>query len=386
MLEALPVTAKLAEYQNQATELLRGHSRADPQVLNLLHHHHPRFLDKDVRWLPLPLSDADIRAAPFEPADARLTLARWYSFLDWNALTNLVQSVEAGAAGVYDFEIAAEAVITGDTETLARMLRSAPDLVSARSSRVTCFDPPVHRATLLHYIAANGVENHRQRSPKNAVEIARTLLEAGADPNALADMYGGKCTTLSMLASSSPPAEAGLQVPLIETLLDYGADPNEQGDGKWVSPIMTALVFGFKDAAATLARRGARVDRLAIAAGLGAAAEARSLLPDADPAERQRAFAVAAQLGHRDVVRMLLEAGESPNRYNPEGMHAHSTPLHQAALAGHDSVVRMLVESGARLDIPDKLWKSTPRGWAEYSGRHELAEYLRASERARAAE
>jgi hypothetical protein len=48
-----------------------------------------------------------------------------------------------------------------------------------------------------------------------------------------------------------------------------------------------------------------------------------------------------------------LDAGEDPNCYNPKGNHAHSTPLHQAALAGHAGVVRLLVERGARLDIKD---------------------------------
>ena len=44
-------------------------------------------------------------------------------------------------------------------------LRRDPALVRARSSRVCCFDPPVHRATLLHYVAANGVEAYRQKTP-----------------------------------------------------------------------------------------------------------------------------------------------------------------------------------------------------------------------------
>ncbi len=36
-------------------------------------------------------------------------------------------------------------------------------------------------------------------------------------------MYGAECTTMSMLVSSSHPADAGLQVPLVELLLDFGA-------------------------------------------------------------------------------------------------------------------------------------------------------------------
>jgi ankyrin repeat protein len=80
------------------------------------------------------------------------------------------------------------------------------------------------------------------------------------------------------------------------------------------------------------------------------------------------------------MLRMLLDAGENPDLYNPEGMHAHSTPLHQAALAGHMPVVRLLVERGARLDLADKIWKGTPRGWSEYAGRQEVADYLREKE------
>jgi ankyrin repeat protein len=106
-------------------------------------------------------------------------------------------------------------------------------------------------------------------------------------------------------------------------------------------------------------------------------AEAARLLPAADGPARHRALVLAAQLGHADVVALLLDAGEDPNRYNPEGSHAHCTPLHQAAHAGHGAVVRMLVERGAKLDIKDRIWHSTPLGWAEHGAQTEIAEYLR---------
>ena len=54
------------------------------------------------------------------------------------------------------------------------------------------FQPAGARATLLHYVAANGVEGYRQLTPPNAVAIADALLDAGADVDALADMYGGR--------------------------------------------------------------------------------------------------------------------------------------------------------------------------------------------------
>lgn len=268
--------------------------------------------------------------------------------------------------------ITVEAVITGDVTALTALLRSDPDLASARSTRT-------HRATLLHYVAANGVEEYRQKTPANAVAIAKVLLEAGAEVDATASMYGGQQTTMNMLVSSEPPAKAGVQVALAETLLDFGAAIEGRGTENWGSPLMTALAFGYPKAAEALARRGARTDDLAAAAGLGRLADAARLLPAADAESRHRALALA-QYGHTEVVRLLLDAGEDPGRYNPEGNHAHSTPLHQAALAGHDVVVRLLVERGARLDVKDKIYHGTPLGWAEYAGRTEIAKYLREAE------
>ena len=235
----------------------------------------------------------------------------------------------------------------------------------------------MHRATLLHYLAANGVEQYRQKTPPNAGEIARALLQSGAEPDALADMYGVECTTMSMLVSSDHPAKAGLQVALVELLLDFGAAIEGRGTRKWGGPLFTALAYGMSEAAQALAKRGACVD-LPTAAGLGLMDDVGRLLPSTDTEAPHRALALAAQHGHAEIVRLLLDAGEDPNRYNPEGTHAHSTPLHQAALAGHKAVVRLLIERGARLDIQDTVWQGTPLGWAVHGGQAQVAEYLRA--------
>ena len=280
---------------------------------------------------------------------------------------------------MHAFEAAVEAVVGGDLGALHDALRRDPALVHARSSRVCCFDPPVHRATLLHYIAANGVEAYRQRTPGNAVEIARTLLVAGAEPDALADMYGTACTTMSMLVSSSHPAEAGLQVVLAGLLLDFGAAIEGRGGGKWERPLFAALAFGMSDVAKLLAERGARID-LAAASGLGLAREAARLVSSADEEERRRALSLAAQQGHAEIVALLLDSGLDPNRYNPVGNHPHCTPLHQAVLGGHEDGVRLLVARGARLDIRDTIWDGTPLGWAIHGGcrdRERMIECLR---------
>ena len=274
------------------------------------------------------------------------------------------------------FERAVDAVIDGDAGSLAVLLREHPDLPRARSTRVTKGDPPVHGATLLHYLAANGVEDERQRSPKNAPEIATMLLAAGADPDALCDAYGSRCTTLSLLVSSTPPANAGVQIPLLHVLVDHGAAITPKGEGNWTSPLITALVFGFIDAARALVERGAPVDTLAAAAGLGRLPQVSEMLPSATADDRHRALALAAQLGHTEIVSLLIDAGEDPNRFNPPGIHAHTPPLHQAICAGHLAVVKVLIEKGARPDIEDKIHRGTPLGWAQYCNKPEIAEYL----------
>ena len=259
-----------------------------------------------------------------------------------------------------DFESAVDAVISGDVAALRSMLQRDPELVRRRSERE-------HRATLLHYIAANGVEQERQGTPPNAVEVAVSLLQAGAEVDAPAEMYGAPCTTLTLLVSSTPPAEAGLQAALAETLLDHGA--------AFQSAVLTALAFGFLETAQVLAARGAPLN-LAAFAGLGRVDDVARLLPASDPESRHVALVLAAVHGPVAVVRLLLDAGEDPNRFNPDGYHAHSTPLHQAVWSNQLAVVRELVERGARVDIRDTVHRGTPLDWAIYGGREKIAEYL----------
>jgi hypothetical protein len=373
-LKRLPFRAGIAEYERQADELLSAHRAADADAVEIFHHRHPRFLDEKIKWLPKPIPESEIVEAKLDQSDARLTLARWYDFRDWPALVEYAESV-APDGPVSRFEATVEAVIAGNLSELQAMLRRDPELVRARSTRVCCFDPPVHRATLLHYVAANGVEGYRQKTPANAVEIARALLEAGAEVDALADLYGGQWATMGLLVSSSHPAQAGVQAALTELLLDFGAEVDGNETRKWGTPLHTALAFGMIDAARVLERRGARVD-LPAAAGLGRVEDVARLLAAADGDARHQALALAAQLGHAEIVGLLVDAGEDPNRFNP--VHGHSTPLHQAAVAGHEAVVRLLVERGARLDIRDTIWHGTPLGWAEHGGRTAVADYLRA--------
>jgi hypothetical protein len=141
--------------------------------------------------------------------------------------------------------------------------------------------------------------------------------------------------------------------------------------------VETALVFGKHDAAKALVRRGAPIQTLAAAAGLGYVDDVKRMLPAATPLDRHRALALAAQSGKPDIVGVLLDAGEDPNRFNPPGTHSHTPPLHQAIAAGHLEVVKLLIDRGARLDVRDTIYQGTPLGWAQHCNQPSIAEYLR---------
>lgn len=357
--EPLPYRAALSEYERQAERLLDALRSGDGDAAWRFKWEHPRFRGRSV---------ADVRAATLALEDARAVVAREYGFEDWADLRAFADAVGRDAS-VNAFESAVEAVVSGDLDALRSMLRESPGLARARSARR-------HRATLLHYVAANGVEGVRQKTPPNAVAVARALLDAGAEVDALAHMYEAECTTMSMLVSSCHPANAGLQIALAEALLDHGAAIDGPGS-RWQSAVLTALAFGYRDTAEALARRMPPRDDLAAMAGLGRREDVARLLRAADSRSKHVALALAAQHGHTDVVGLLLDAGEDPSRYNPDGYHAHSTPLHQAVWANHADVTRLLVERGARLDVRDTVYDGTPLDWAIYGKRTAMAEYLR---------
>jgi len=146
---------------------------------------------------------------------------------------------------------AVDAIVAGDEAGLRALLQAHPALVRERA-------PFAHQATLLHYVAANGVEV--QRSPGNAPAVARILLEAGAEADALASVYGPEDTTMCLTVTSVHPYLAGVQASLVDVLVDHGAKVDGvAGDG---GPLGCALLFGYRGAAERLALRGARVDNL----------------------------------------------------------------------------------------------------------------------------
>jgi hypothetical protein len=296
-------------------------------------------------------------------ADAQFVIARAHGFRSWPSFVTHIESLGRASSPVSAFEAAASAIVTGDATTLTRLLREHPDLIRARSTRD-------HRAALLHYVAANGVENYRQVTPKNIAAITEILLAAGAGIDDEADVYGGGCTTLGLVATSAPPAIAGVQRQVIDVLLEHGARMDLPGSGGNKQPLVRAcLANGQPDAADYLASRGAPLD-LPGAAGIGRIDvvkrffnEDGDLSATATKAQVMDGFSLACAYGRADVVDFLLDRGIDVNAELRDHGEGH-TGLHVAAFHGHVAVVSALLRRGARVDVTDKTWGTPPLLWA----------------------
>jgi hypothetical protein len=305
----------------------------------------------------------DERSSRCALADAQFVIARAHGFRSWPKFVKHIELLARASSPVSTFEAAASAIVTGDVTTIKRLLHQHPELIRARSTRE-------HRATLLHYVSANGVETYRQVSPKNIAEITEILLAAGAEVDAEADVYGGGYTTLGLVATSAPPSIAGVQQEVIDVLLKHGARMDLPGTGGNKHALVRGcLATGQPAAAEYLASRGAPLD-LPGAAGLGRVDvvnrffnENGDLNTSATKAQMADGFSLACAYGHADVVDFLLERGmEVDARLRGHG-EGH-TGLHVAAFHGHVDVVNALLRRGARVDAIDKTWGTPPLLWA----------------------
>jgi hypothetical protein len=356
----LPPNPNLDHLKYQAKDLLKEHAASGPGVAQRIREFHPRFTRAN---------DAEIFAAHLKLSDAQLTISRESGFKSWARLKKHIEKPTLTDQlslrhheRIEDpvFRHAVDLIDAGDAAGLRVYLKQHPKLVHQH----VIFEGwnYFHNPTLLQFIAENPVRNGKL--PANIVDIAKVILDAGPAQSELNE-------TLMLVATGSVPRECRMQLPLVDLLCDHRADPN--------IALHPATLHGEMEAVQALIRRGARVD-LPVAAALGHIDDFRRLLPDSDKDDRHLALALASHFGQVEIVRLLLDAGEDPNRCNPLGGHSHSTPLHQAAANGNEEMVRLLVERGARLDMKDVLWHGTPAGWARHEGKSKIEDYLRAQE------
>jgi len=263
------------------------------------------------------------------------------------------------------FHPAIAAVKAGDIEQFKALIAKDPSLATARSSR--------SHPTLLQCVTLDGKDQ-----PHN-VEMAQILIDAGAELD----------EPLVSAASMDNRAVA-------ELLLDHGAAID--GNGGW-TPLEEALYWNNKNVLALLLERGAKVQNLRTAAGLGRTDLIEgyfnadgSLKPEAgkvsSPFTNQNklwsqdqqsivnnAFVYACMHGHIDAAKLLLEKGAEINVI-PGGFDYSGTGLHYAGLNGHRAMVEFLLQHGADRNLKDTKVGSTAAGWAEYGGHPELIDLL----------
>jgi ankyrin repeat protein len=203
---------------------------------------------------------------------------------------------------------------------------------------------------------------------------ARLILEAGADANHL--LPSGLLGESHEQSPPVPPLSAAIELEagpeLTALLLEYGAAPDVPGwDGR--TPYQQAVRTGQDQVAELLVRFGASTaltpaDRFLAACRTGDRAAATALR-DADPGlaaplimEYHRVLTDAADHGHAEAVRLMLDLGFPPDARSEQDDGA--TALHLAAGAGSVPTVRLLLDRGADIEARDTTWDSTPLEWA----------------------
>src|SRR5262245_46381530 len=237
------------------------------------------------------------------------------------------------------------AIKAGDVGRLRAVIDADPALATARSAN--------SHPTLLQCVVLDA------RDSPGQLEMARILADAGADLNE------------PLVAAASADNAAA-----IAYLLDRGASID--GTGGW-SPLEEALYFNNQRARDLLLQRGAKIQNLRIAAGLGRVDVMRTffktdgtLLPEAGivnwpwearspkfasfAQDRQaildNALIYASMHGHLDAAAFLLDQGARINVI-PGGFDYSGGALHYAAFTGQRAMAEFLLARGADVNLRD---------------------------------
>jgi ankyrin repeat protein len=279
-------------------------------------------------------------------------------------------------------------LVAGDIERLRTLLNVHPDLVHARTN----LDPRhgyFTGATLLHHVAWN--PSRAEPVPPNIVDIARLLLDRGADVDAVT-LGRSAGTTMGLIVTSRMASEANASGPLMDLLLDRGAELDVQ-TSQTVIPdwgerhvLDVALSNYAVRAAEKMIELGARPD-LCSAAALGRLDLVQSffasdgqlrerprrhgkLLSERDAIGLALLFAYVNQ--HNGVVAYLLE---KDGNWDMTGVN-HGTALHRAAWGGDLPMVERLVAKGADVSNRENPFNSTPLSWAQHNKQRAVVDWM----------
>lgn len=307
-----------------------------------------------------------------------------------------------------------QAMEQGNAQAVGELVSSDPALANAHTPRE--FWTGDVRA--LHFAVGEG-----------NLEVVKTLVENGADVNAVSDQFDwtplhltlgnrevadyliSQGANIDIFAASGLGEEARVRELLAEDpslveargpdgatalhfaatpaiaglLLSLGADIDTLDTYHQSSPVEWALSGGNTAVAGYLIERGAAIGFLCACALNKVEGVKESLAADPSLATMttpenyllRAGFTatplhIAARYGANDVVAVLLDAGADVAARGSDG----SMALHDAAFTGHLDVVRTLIERGAPINDREPRYNATPLGVARFAGKTDVAEYL----------
>ena len=293
----------------------------------------------------------------------------------------------------------AEAAQRGDVEAVRALLRDGADPNGAQPDGMTALHwaavrDQVEVAQVLLYAGATLKTTtrlggytplHLAGRAANAA-VLRTLLEAGADPNA----YTATGVTAMHFAAEANAAD------VIEVLLEYGADANAPDHFSERTPLMFGAVRSANDAVYALLAGGAdpglttrvknyveideqnRAEMEARARVRAAAAEPEEEPEEEeevseDPPEEQEPTAEPEPEPEPEPVLHPVKRLSSAEQI---GMQGGFTALHYAAREGHIETARLLVERGSDVNQVTGGDQSSPLLVAVINGNYDLARLL----------
>ncbi len=350
--EALPPRPSLDQLRRRAKELRDAARSGDPAALGRIAAHTPAA-----------------RAGTVTLAGAQLAIAREHGYPSWPRLVAEVQARTAQRGQqVEEFLVASirdwtgraarmlardpwiagydvrTAVILGDAARVREMLARDPGLATRPDERTGW--------TALHTVCASRWHRLDPARADGLTEVARLLLEAGADvairvsaPGRPAGQEGGHWSPLLCAVAGEPnPAITGL-------LLEHGARPDDH----------VLYLAAFESDHECL----------------------RLLLPYAPDIAATTALSAPISTGDVTGARLLLDAGADPNHLLEAGLLGESheqeppvPPLSAAVdLESGSEMVGLLLERGADPDVPG--WHGrTPYQQAVRTGQGQLADLL----------
>jgi ankyrin repeat protein len=353
--EALPLQPDLGQLRRRAKELRDAARSGDPAALRRITGHAPAVTPGTVTLAAAQLAIAREHGHPSWPRLAAEVQARTAehgqlaeeflvaSVRDWTGRAARMLARDPWLAG-YDFRTA---VVLGDAARAGQLLARDPGLATAADARTGW--------TALHLACASRWHRLDPARAGGLAEVARLLLDAGADPGTRPDGAGSQWTPL--LCAVAGEANAGITA----LLLERGTRPDDHVlylaafDGSHetlrlllpyapdiaaTTALSAPLSSGDVTAARLLLEAGADPNRPLDAGLLGESHEQEPPVPPLSAA-------VALEAGP-ELTGLLLEHGASPDTPGPDGR----TPYQQAVRTGQQRVAELLARHGAHTTLP----------------------------------